>query len=534
MSIGGGATYTAIDNNSNAPLSADIGNVTLGAGVNIGIDLLKQDIRGLTLYINLLWNDRIDAIERAGYQHKAILSNIFDDKGMIKTGGFDAAKKSIDAKRGALKDPTAAQTLELDMLTANIRLLEKIQVSSLSPEKKLMATAKFLEATVSDHEFIQKTKNSGVHVAGVIDTLSFFTGLMSIGINIQNINAAYTGKTTTGDALSRAEQTTLSYIDTTLQDSQKKYISNEIVVNENTGAITTTRADAFAQVSAPGITVVENTDGTSTLTPPAGQKLQLSMLNSRKGALSYKILIAKTITMTPPVAPTAVTVPVAPSPAPAVPVSDATPVSRDALVDRATVESYRLDMYKLSRSAGKGSTFDRALQAIGDQDYTTALTLLQGMKNKRVTGFLNAIGNDPARLTVLTTQSYTDTLKGKTTVTATEYTAARKASISGEKALSGNLSDFDINEKLLTTDHTATPLSKTYLGQDVSTSIYATPAYGTTPRIDKSNGSITTSDKMVAITDSVHQDLLLSQHSTEIERHRVELNKFMNTTKKTA
>ncbi len=100
---------------------------------------------------------------------------------------FKTAKNAINAKRGALKNSTAIQTLELDMLTTNIRLLQKIQDSDLSPDKKNMATAKFLEATVSDHEFIQKAKNSGVHVAGLTDTFSFFTGLMSIGINIQNM-----------------------------------------------------------------------------------------------------------------------------------------------------------------------------------------------------------------------------------------------------------------------------------------------------------------------------------------------------------
>lgn len=313
---------------TNAPLDATSGNMTVGASVSAGLDLQSKG-RGLGAELKFLWNNRIDAISKAGYQHKDILSKVFIADGTVNMAGFSDAQKSIADKRAGLKPE---QMAELDTLSADLRALQLIQTSNtVSSDNKLTATALFLKAVVDTHEFRMNNKNSGIHMAGLTAGYSFLTGLATLGIDIQHIQAAYVAKDAKSDMQARTNQLKDSGIDTTLMAQQKKYVLDN-TSRANDGSITL-KPNMFQIVRAEkDITVTEGK-----LTPPTGKSIQLGILEDHSTGLSQNILIAKLVDTATPAAPAAA------------PVSGAKPEQmkdhvqkvQNALEGRDTIESLR-------------------------------------------------------------------------------------------------------------------------------------------------------------------------------------------------
>lgn len=195
-------------------------------------DLLKDGNFVPMLSADLNWNDKIDSIEMNIFKNKKLLSNMVDDKGNFDIKWIEKTKDAIQDIRDDIKNnSTFEQTLYLSVLETNLVHLERVmnQVDGKGSENiKNTIFTTWLKSVLTDYEMNLKNNNSWVNVAWLNVGYIFGVNLLAIGLNFQHVQAAYK---VSSDEVLEADYTRQSKADfkkeKVKESLDKKYSSND-------------------------------------------------------------------------------------------------------------------------------------------------------------------------------------------------------------------------------------------------------------------------------------------------------------------
>jgi hypothetical protein len=183
-------------------------------------------------------------------------------------------------------------------------------------------------------------------------------------------------------------------------------------------------------------------------------------------------------------------------------------------------------------------TFNDAIELISDQKYADAYAKLQAYsKNSSVVrGIFSALdGKDkdlathPERLQVLLTYTYgAKDVKNATSVDKKSYAQAHSESVKKEERDLDKDRWNDTNEAVFAAvdQHKSVALSDLIKEQDLSVSVFATPKGGK-HRIDRYEGSLSVSSRIVPSVNEAQKDALIKEHASRIDKQVVNLKAFL-------
>lgn len=186
-------------------------------------------------------------------------------------------------------------------------------------------------------------------------------------------------------------------------------------------------------------------------------------------------------------------------------------------------------IYVMTRSP-KYANFNKAMNAVGDQDYDKAIAILQNGKTTTEKTLYKMFKDRPEDLVTALTFKYGG--RDRTRQGEASANVYKNAHTDGVKNAENRLTTH--NKTTAETEqafrsharHVPTELSDILSGQALAVSVYATPKGGQ-HRIDKLSGSITVSNKILDITSVQAKSEIFDRHAVDNQKNLDAVNDFL-------